>query len=322
MRKTEPGIAVVAVGGNALIVDSKHESIPDQAAAAAATAQHIAEMVAAGWNVVITHGSGPQVGFILRRSELALPEVAPVPMDYAAADLQGAIGYMFQRALRNEFRRRGLQRTAIAVVTQVLVDRGDAAFGHPAKPIGSQMDEATAKRRAAELGWVVQEDSGRGWRRVVPSPLPQGIVEIDEIAHLVKAGYVVIACGGGGIPVVVDESGDLHGVEAVIDKDLASSMLARELNADLLVISTSVARVAINFGRPEQRWLERLTRKEAEVYLAEGHFAEGSMAPKVRAIVAYLDRPGRRGLITDPPNIGRALAGRAGTLLTFDDAAG
>ena len=290
--------------------------------AAAATAHHIAEMVATGWNVVVTHGSGPQVGFILRRSELALAEVGPVPMDYAAADLQGAIGYMFQRALRNEFRRRGLQRTAIAVVTQVLVDRSDPAFERPAKPIGSQMDEATAKRRAAELGWVVQEDSGRGWRRVVPSPLPQGIVEIDEIEHLVRAGYVVIACGGGGIPVVADAAGDLQGVEAVIDKDLASSMLARELNADLLVISTSVARVAINFGRPEQRWLERLTRREAQAYLAEGHFAEGSMAPKIRAIVAYLDRPGRQGLITDPPNIARALAGQAGTLLTPDDTAG
>jgi carbamate kinase len=279
-------------------------------------------MVAAGWNVVITHGSGPQVGFILRRSEIALGEVPPVPMDYAAADLQGAIGYMFQRALRNEFKRRGLQRSAIAVVTQVLVDRNDPAFADPAKPIGSHMDEPTARRRATELGWIVREDAGRGWRRVVPSPLPQGIVEIDEIEHLVTAGHVVIACGGGGIPVCQGDDGDLHGVEAVIDKDLASSMLARELNADLLVISTSVARVAINFGRPDQRWLERLTRAEAEAYLAEGHFAEGSMAPKIRAIIAYLERPGRRGLITDPPNIGRALDGQAGTVLTFTDVSG
>ena len=278
-------------------------------------------MVAAGWNVVITHGSGPQVGFILRRSEIALGEVPPVPMDYAAADLQGAIGYMFQRALRNEFRRRGLQRSAIAVVTQVLVDRNDPAFADPAKPIGSHMDEETARRRAAELGWIVREDSGRGWRRVVPSPLPQGIVEIDEIEHLVSAGYVVIACGGGGIPVFQGDDGDLQGVEAVIDKDLASSMLARELNAALFVISTGVPRVAINFGRPDQRWLEQLSRAEAEKYLAEGHFAEGSMAPKIRAIIAYLDRPGRRGLITDPPNIGRALAGQAGTVLTADEAA-
>ena len=311
--------AVVAVGGNSLIVDREHESIHDQSEAAAATAHHIADMVAAGWNVVITHGSGPQVGFILRRSEIALGEVPPVPMDYAAADLQGAIGYMFQRALRNEFRRRGLQRSAIAVVTQVLVDRNDPAFADPAKPIGSHMDEETARRRAAELGWIVREDAGRGWRRVVPSPLPQGIVEIDEIEHLVTAGYVVIACGGGGIPVFQGDDGDLHGVEAVIDKDLASSMLARELNADLFVISTSVARVAVNFGRPDQRWLERLTRAEAQEYLAEGHFAEGSMAPKIRAIIAYLDRPGRRGLITDPANIGRALDGQAGTVLTFTD---
>jgi carbamate kinase len=314
-------IAVVAVGGNSLIVDREHESIPDQSAAAAITAHHIADMVAAGWNVVITHGSGPQVGFILRRSEIALGEVPPVPMDYAAADLQGAIGYMFQRALRNEFRRRGLQRSAIAVVTQVLVDRNDPAFADPAKPIGSHMDEEVARRRAAELGWIVREDAGRGWRRVVASPLPQGIVEIDEIEHLVSAGYLVIACGGGGIPVFQGDDGDLQGVEAVIDKDLASSMLARELNADLFVISTGVPMVAINFGRPDQRWLEQLTRAEAERYLAEGHFAEGSMAPKIRAIIAYLDRPGRRGLITDPPNIGRALAGQAGTVLTSDDAA-
>jgi carbamate kinase len=313
--------AVVAVGGNSLILDREHESIPDQSKAAAITAHHIADMVAAGWNVVITHGSGPQVGFILRRSEIALGEVPPVPMDYAAADLQGAIGYMFQRALRNEFRRRGLQRSAIAVVTQVLVDRNDPAFADPAKPIGSHMDEERARRLAAELGWIVREDAGRGWRRVVPSPLPQGIVEIEEIEHLVSAGYVVIACGGGGIPVFQGDDGDLQGVEAVIDKDLASSMLARELNADLFVISTGVPRVAINFGRPDQRWLEQLTRAEAERYLTEGHFAEGSMAPKIRAIIAYLDRPGRRGLITDPPNIGRALAGQAGTLLTSDDAA-
>jgi carbamate kinase len=258
------------------------------------------------------------VGFILRRSEIALGEVPPVPMDYAAADLQGAIGYMFQRALRNEFKRRGLNRTAIAVVTQVLVDRDDPAFAAPAKPIGSYMDEPTAQRRAAELGWIVREDAGRGCRRVVASPLPQGIVEIDEIEHLVSAGYVVIACGGGGIPVFESAEGDLEGVEAVIDKDLASSMLARELNVDLFVISTGVPRVAIDFGRPGQRWLERLTRTEAESYLAEGQFAEGSMAPKIRAIIAYLDRPGRRGLITDPASIGRALDGQAGTLIVPD----
>jgi carbamate kinase len=178
------------------------------------------------------------------------------------------------------------------------------------------MDDATARRRAAELDWTVKEDAGRGWRRVVASPLPQAIVEIDEIAHLAEAGYVVIACGGGGIPVFRDEQGDLQGVEAVIDKDLASSMLAHALDADLLLISTGVPRVAIDYGRPGQRWIDRMTRAEAERWLADGQFAEGSMAPKIRAIVGYLDRPRRRGLITDPPNIGRALAGQAGTALT------
>jgi carbamate kinase len=310
--------AVVAVGGNSLITDPAHQSIPDQYRAAATTAAHIAEMVAAGWNVVVTHGSGPQVGFILRRSEIAIAEVPPVPMDYAAADLQGAIGYMFQRALGNEFRRRGMERRAATVVTQVLVDPADPAFADPKKPIGSYMDEATARARAKELGWTVSEDAGRGFRRVVPSPLPRGIVERQEIDHLVKAGYVVIACGGGGIPVWRDAKGDLQGVEAVIDKDLASAMLARELDADLLLISTGVPKVAIGFGRPDQRWLERITRAQAQEYLAAGEFAEGSMAPKIRAIIGYLERQGRQGLITDPPNIGRALRGETGTTIVPD----
>ncbi len=275
-------------------------------------------MVVAGWNVVVTHGSGPQVGFILRRSELAIAEVPPVPMDYAAADLQGAIGYMFQRALGNEFRRRGMDRRAATVITQVLVDPADPAFADPVKPIGSYMDQASAQTRAQELGWIVKEDAGRGFRRVVPSPLPKGIVESQEIDHLVKAGYVVIACGGGGIPVCRDTAGDLEGVEAVIDKDLASAMLARELGADLLLISTGVPQVAIAFGRPEQRWLDRITRAEAAAFLAAGEFAEGSMAPKIRAIIGYLDRPGRQGLITDPPNIGRALRGETGTSIVPD----
>jgi carbamate kinase len=237
-----------------------------------------------------------------------------VPMDYAAADLQGAIGYMFQRALGNEFRRRGIERRAATVVTQVLVDPADPAFADPKKPIGSYMDEAVARARAKELGWTVSEDAGRGFRRVVASPLPQGIVEIQEI----KAGYVVIACGGGGIPVWRDAEGDLQGVEAVIDKDLASAMLARELDADLLLISTGVPKVAIGFGRPDQRWLERITRAQAQDYLAAGEFAEGSMAPKIRAIIGYLERKDRQGLITDPPNIGRALRGETGTTIVPD----
>jgi carbamate kinase len=306
-------LAVVAVGGNSLIIDKDHQSIPDQYRAAALTAVSIADMVEAGWNVVLTHGNGPQVGFILRRSELSIREVPPVPMDYAGADLQGAIGYMFDRALRNEFRRRGIGRRPVAVVTQTLVDRDDPAFAAPTKPIGSHFDEATARRLAAEQGWTVREDAGRGWRRVVPSPLPRRIVELDEICFLAGAGYLVIACGGGGIPVIEDARGDLVGVEAVIDKDLASSLLARDLGADLLLVSTGVEKVAIHFNTPQQRWLDRITLEEARRLHAANHFDPGSMGPKIRALIEFLEGGGAEGLVTNPPNLGRALAGETGT---------
>jgi carbamate kinase len=306
-------LAVVAVGGNALIVDKAHQSIPDQYAAAALTAGYVAEMIVAGWNVVLTHGNGPQVGFILRRSELSIKEVTPVPMDYAGADIQGAIGYMFDRAFRNEFRRRGLARKPVAIVTQTLVDRNDTAFANPTKPIGSHFDEATARRIADEQGWTVREDAGRGWRRVVPSPRPKAIVELDEIRFLANAGYLVIACGGGGIPVVEDEAGDLMGVEAVIDKDFASSLLARDMRADLLLVSTGVEKVAIHFNTPRQEWLDRLSLAQARKLYAEDQFDKGSMGPKILAIIEYLEAGGTEGLITNPQNIGRALAGHTGT---------
>jgi len=306
-------LAVVAVGGNSLILDKDHQSIPDQFNAAALTARSIADMVQGGWNVVLTHGNGPQIGFILRRSELSIHEVSPVPMDYAGADLQGAIGYMFDRALRNEFRRRGIARRPVAVVTQTLVDRKDPAFADPTKPIGSHFDETTARRIAGEQGWTVREDAGRGWRRVVPSPQPQRIVELEEIRFLARAGYLVIACGGGGIPVIEDERGDLTGVEAVIDKDLASSLLARDLGADLLLVSTGVEKVAINFNTPQQRWLDRITVQDARRLYGEGHFDPGSMGPKIRALIEFLEGGGGEGLVTNPSNLGRALAGETGT---------
>ena len=306
-------LAVVAVGGNALIIDKAHQSIPDQYAAAAQTAHYVADMVEAGWNVVLTHGNGPQIGFILRRSELSIKEVTPVPMDYAGADIQGAIGYMFDRAFRNEFRRRAIARKPIAVVTQTLVDRNDPAFANPTKPIGSHFDEATARRIAAEQGWTVKEDAGRGWRRVVPSPRPKAIVELDEIRFLADAGYLVIACGGGGIPVIEDANGDLTGVEAVVDKDFASSLLARDMRADLLLVSTGVERVAVDFNTPQQKWLDRLTLAEARRLHAADQFDKGSMGPKIEAIIEYLEGGGGEGLITNPQNIGRALAGETGT---------
>lgn len=311
-------LAVVAVGGNALIRDKRHESIPDQSREAAVTVHHIAEMIVAGWNVVITHGTGPQVGFILRRSELALEEVPPVPMDYADADLQGGIGYMFLKALYNEFRKHKITRKAVAIVTQTLVDRADPAFADPSKPIGSHMDEQTAQRLASRQGWVVKEDAGRGWRRVVPSPLPKTIIELEAIKTLAHAGFVVIACGGGGIPVVENETGDLMGVEAVIDKDLASSLLARGIGADLLLVSTGVEKVAIHFNTPNQRWLDRMTVAEAKRYAAENQFDRGSMGPKIQAVIEFLEGGGQMGLITDPPNIGRALAGKTGTFIVKD----
>jgi carbamate kinase len=309
----QAGLAVVAVGGNALIRDELHRTIADQYDTARETVRYVVDMLEAGWRVVFTHGSGPQMGFILRRSELALHEVIPVPMDYAGADLQGALGYMFVKALRNEFRRRGLRREAAAVVTQVLVERDDPGFRDPTKPIGSPMDEATARKRAADLGWHVKEDPGRGWRRVVPSPRPKAIVDLAVIRHLVDSNYVVVACGGGGIPVISDERGELRGIEAVIDKDTASSLLARSLGADRLVVATGVARVALDFGKPTQRWLDRLTLAEAKRLYDGGQFDKGSMGPKIGAVIEFLEGGGAEGIITDPPHLAAALAGDAGT---------
>jgi len=305
------------VGGNSLIVDEQHQSIPDQFAAAAKTSHHVADLVEAGWTVVLTHGNGPQVGFILRRSGIAKGEVPEVPVDYADADTQGAIGYMFQRSLYNEFRRRRLARKVAALVTQVLVDPKDPAFRNPCKPVGAQMEEARAKELASSLGWTVKEEPGRGWRRVLPSPRPKRIIELGIIQSMIEQGYIVVACGGGGIPVLEDESGELQGLEAVIDKDLASSLLARDLQADLFVISTDVERIAINFNKPNQKWLHNLTLQQLRRYLAEGHFAAGSMAPKVEAVIAFLEgTPRGRAVVTDAPNLGRALSGTGGTQIT------
>jgi carbamate kinase len=309
-------LAVVAVGGNALIKDPRHKTVPDQYAAASEMMARVADMLEAGWNVIVTHGNGPQVGFILRRSELSLHELHPVPLDFCGADSQGAIGYMFQMALHNEFRRRGMNKHAATVVTQVLVDRNDPAFQNPTKPIGSFMDETTALKRKQEQSWAVMEDAGRGWRRVVASPTPVQIVEQEAILALVSAGFVVIGVGGGGIPVIKDEKGDLIGVEAVIDKDLASALLASSINADLFLISTEVEKVALNFNKPGQRWLDRMTLAEARQYLAEGHFGKGSMEPKIKAILGYLERGGKEALVTNPDNIARALRGESGTRIT------
>ncbi len=305
---------VIAIGGNSLIPDGDHQSVQDQYEAAAETDDHIAGLVEKGWDVAISHGNGPQVGFILRRSELASSELHEIPLDYCGADTQGAIGYMLQQNLVNDFRQRGIDKSVVTVVTQVEVDANDPAFRNAAKPIGSFMDEEEAMRRRDDEGWDVLEDAGRGWRRVVASPQPMRIVELDVIKSLLDSGVITIAVGGGGIPVIANADGDLEGIAAVIDKDLASALLAVQVDADLLLISTAVEKVALNFGTPEQRWVDQFTLAEVKQYLEEGgHFAEGSMAPKMRAVVQFLEAGGKEALITNPANLERAMAGETGT---------
>ncbi len=308
-------LAVVAIGGNSLIKDRWHQTVQDQYRAAGETCHYIADMVEQGWEVAITHGNGPQVGFILRRSEIAakVAGMHEVPLDSCGADTQGAIGYHLQQHLQNEFRRRGMNKTAATVVTQVLVDRNDPAFQRPTKPIGGFMDEAEARERANKEGWTVVEDAGRGWRRVVPSPLPQQILELDAIHRLLDAGIVTVAVGGGGIPVIRNDAGDLQGVAAVIDKDYASSLLARSIGASLFLISTAVEKVYLDFNTPKQRAIDVMTVTEARQYMEEGHFAEGSMLPKIQAAVWFLEAGGLKAIITSPENIARALSGETGT---------
>ena len=306
-------LAVVAVGGNALVRQKDKESLPDQYAAACITMPHIVDMVQNGWNVIVTHGNGPQVGFILRRSELSAHELHSIPLDYCGSNTQGSIGYMFQTALQNEFRRRGMPNQAVTVVTETLVDRNDPAFHNPSKPIGSFMDEKTALQHRDAEGWSVMEDAGRGWRRVVASPQPVRILQQEAIMRLSAADFTVIGVGGGGIPVIENEKGEIEGVEAVIDKDLASALFASCVDADLFIISTEVEKVAINFNKPDVQWLDRLSIEDAKRYLAEGQFGKGSMEPKIKAVLNFLERGGKRAVITNPDNMLLALRGETGT---------
>jgi carbamate kinase len=306
-------IAVVAVGGNSLIIDKQHEDVASQVSAVDETCRHIANMIERGWNVVVTHGNGPQVGFILRRNELAYPEVHTTPLDVIGADTQGSIGYMISRSLDNEFTERGIQKSVAAIVTQVLVDRNDPGFKNPTKGIGGFTTKENAEIFAKE-GWIVKEDAGRGWRRMIASPIPLKIVEFDAIKTLIDNGFIVVSVGGGGIPVIEDEKGHLHGTYAVIDKDRASSLLAAELQADLFLISTAVEKVAINFNKPDQQWLDKMTLAEAKQLYNEGHFLSGSMGPKIEAMIAFLEaNPTGKGLITKPETIIEALDGKTGT---------
>jgi carbamate kinase len=306
-------LVVLAIGGNSLIKDSQHMTLLDQYRTAGETGIHIADLIAAGYRVIVTHGNGPQVGFMLLRSELAKDILHPIPLEICVADTQGATGYQLEQTLANELKRRGIQRSMATLVTQTVVDENDPAFENPTKPIGPFFTEEEARAHSEQHGWVVKEDAGRGWRRVVPSPRPIHIVETETIRTLVEQDVVVICAGGGGIPVVRDERGILQGRPAVVDKDFASSLLAKALGADLLVISTAVDKVALNFGKPDQQSIDRMTVAEARVHLADNQFAEGSMKPKIEAALEFIENGGKKVIITQPQNLAEALEGKNGT---------
>jgi carbamate kinase len=312
-RPSHRPLVVIAVGGNSLITDQKHQTVLDQYIAAGETAHHIAPIAAGGRRVVITHGNGPQVGFMLLRSEMAKDVLHEVPLENCVADTQGAIGYQISQTLRNELHRLALDQQVASVVTQVVVDPDDPGFEHPSKPIGPFMDEADATHHAANDGWAVAEDAGRGWRRLVPSPMPLEIIELETIRTLLNAGILVVAVGGGGIPVIRRADGSLRGCDAVIDKDMASGLLARQLGASVLIFSTSVDKVALNFNTPDQLEIEHMTARECRRYLEDGHFKPGSMRPKIEAALAFLEAGGVRVIITQPHHLDRSLRGIYGT---------
>jgi carbamate kinase len=317
-RQNTEKLAVIAIGGNALSPDLEHLPLGKQYEKACEAAGHIADLMLDGWNVVISHGNGPQIGLMLRRSELASNEVPQMPMDFAGATTQGVVGYMLCQALRNALTERGVKREPVAVVTQTLVDERDPAFQHPVKPIGSWFSEQKARELEKERGWTVVEDSGRGWRRIVASPIPLDIVEMDPITRMIEAGFTVVAVGGGGIPVVRDASGRLRGVDAVIDKDMSAAILAAKLRADILILPTAVEKVAVRFGKPDQKWLDAMTVEEAEEYMTAGEFPSGSMGPKVNAILSFVRATGKPGLITAANTLRQAVSGSTGTRIIAD----
>jgi len=309
-------LAVCAIGGNSLIKNPSRSSFQDQYRTACETARSLVGLVAGGLRLIITHGNGPQVGFMLIRSHLARNRLPEIPLDACNALTQAEIGYMLQMALKNEFRARGIDRAVATIVTQVRVDPQDPAFANPSKPVGPFYTKREAMVLKKELGWVMHEDAGRGFRRYVPSPEPKEIIEQPEIEALVGAGAVVIAVGGGGIPVVNQDrspQSGLRGVAAVIDKDLASSLLATGIRAKFLVISTSVERVFLNYRQPNQAALDRVTLADAEEYARSGQFPVGSMGPKIDAALRFLRAGGEQVIITDPAHLGAAVAGKAGT---------
>jgi len=305
----------IAVGGNSLISAGQKGFIEEQREAARATCVNIADMVEMGHQVVIAHGNGPQVGNILLRNAAGeeCHNIPQMPMDICGADSQGGIGYMLQQSLGNVFRERGVKKYVVTVVTQVEVDANDEAFKNPRKPVGQFFTKEQADcKKEANPDWTIIEDAGRGYRRVVASPLPVRIVEQAAIENLISDGFTVIAVGGGGIP-VIKKDGMLRGVAAVIDKDNATELLAENIKADYFIVSTDVPKVCLNFNKPDQKELDEITIAEAKQYLDEGHFAKGSMEPKIKAAVKFMESGGEMAIITNPASLGKALKGEAGT---------
>lgn len=312
-------IAVVAIGGNSLIRDKHHLRVEDQYRQITKTVVHIVEVIKAGYEVIITHGNGPQVGFILRRSEIAYQHegLHYVPLQSCVGNTQGAIGYQIQQALGNEFKKQGIFKEAATVVTQVKVSEDDPGFTHPSKPIGQFYDKDRAEKLQQDHpDWQMISDAGRGYRRVVPSPKPLQIVEMGVIEKLLYQGVCVIAAGGGGIPVVERPDGSLEGVSAVIDKDYASAMLAKNVGADLLIISTGVDQISLNFGKENEQPLTKMNVEQAKKYIADDHFAAGSMLPKIKAILWFLENGGKKAIVSRPDNLQRAIVGKCGTTIT------
>lgn len=308
---------VIALGGNALQEAGKPATAQAQLEVVEKTSEYIADIVERGYEVIIAHGNGPQVGRIVIQNEAASAATPAMPFDVCGAMSQGMIGYHIQQGLSKVLRHRGINKNVVTVVTQVVVDKDDPKFKAPSKPIGPFYTEEEAKAIAEEKGYTMKEDAGRGWRRVVASPLPVEIVELDAVKTLNDAGFVVVTVGGGGIPVVRNEAGDLEGVAAVIDKDLASEKLARDMDADALVILTAVEKVSINFKKPDQKDLDRMSAAEAKQYIKEGHFAPGSMLPKIEAALNFVEsKPGRVAIITSLDKAVDAIEGRAGTTIT------
>lgn len=308
---------VIALGGNALQEAGKPATAQAQLEVVEKTSEYIADIVERGYEVIVAHGNGPQVGRIVIQNEVASASTPAMPFDVCGAMSQGMIGYHIQQGLSKVLRHRGINKNVVTIVTQVVVDKDDPKFKAPSKPIGPFYTEEEAKAIAEEKGYTMKEDAGRGWRRVVASPLPVEIVELDAVKTLNDAGFVVVTVGGGGIPVVRNEAGDLEGVAAVIDKDLASEKLARDMDADALVILTAVEKVNINFKKPDQKDLDRMSAAEAKQYIKEGHFAPGSMLPKIEAALNFVEsKPGRIAIITSLDKAVDAIEGRAGTAIT------